>query len=164
MTEPFPFPFPLPTLLGRVQAMYAAEYDRRLHEIGLNHLSLSLGTNVMRHLHDTDGTRVSDLVEASGVSKQAISQQVAYLAEHGYVTIEPDPEDRRAKRVHLTDAGRDSRLRVRPVFADLERDWHDRFGADDVRALRSILESILRTTGDTGLRPQPKAGGRIDGP
>ncbi|WP_375002855.1 MarR family winged helix-turn-helix transcriptional regulator [Aeromicrobium sp. CTD01-1L150] len=152
----FDVTLPLPTLLGRVQATFAAEYDHRLAERGLRHLSLSLGTNVMRHLSRDDGVRLSTLVEVSGVSKQAISQQVTHLQAHGYVQVEPDPADSRAKLVRLTESGHRSLLEVRPIFAEVEKDWHDRFGSEEVRALRRALEHVLLTLGDTGVAPRPK--------
>lgn len=164
MSDGFAFPFPLPTLLGRVQALYTAEYDQAIGELGLSHLSLSLGTNVMRHLDVEHGTRLSMLVDASGVSKQAISQQVAHLERHGYVTIEPDPSDSRAKLVRLTPSGEASRATSRTAFEQMERAWRDRFGAEEIRTLRRVLEQILLKTGDTDVAPAPKAGGRTLGP
>lgn len=154
----FAFPFPLPTLLGRVQAAYAAEYDALLAEAGLDHLSLSLGTNVMRHLSTEEGVRLGSLVAASGVTKQAISQQVAHLERHGYVIVEPDPADSRAKLVRLTERGHQTLLTVRPIFAEVERDWQERFGSAEVRELRRLLETILIALDDTEVTPRNPAG------
>jgi len=46
------------------------------------------------------------LAEAMGVSPQAASQTVGLAEQAGYVTREPNPDDRRSKLVVLTDAGR----------------------------------------------------------
>ncbi|MBA3311523.1 MAG: MarR family transcriptional regulator [Nocardioidaceae bacterium] len=163
MATPFPFPFPLSTLLGRVQAIYTAEYDRRLAEAGMPDLSLSLGTNVLRHLHDSDAARMGALAEMAGVTKQAISQQVAHLQAHGYVLVESDPDDSRAKRVRLTDKGAESQRVARPIFAALEKDWHYRFGSDQIRDLRAGLERILTESDDTSVVPRTRRGGRRAG-
>ncbi|MPZ95922.1 MAG: MarR family transcriptional regulator [Propionibacteriales bacterium] len=164
MTDGFEFPFPLSTLLGRVQAVFAIEYDRRIAELGIEGLSLALGTNVLRHLHGAEGVRLSRLVDLSGVTKQAISQQVAHLEAHGYVVVEPDPADSRAKLVRLTDKGRWSQDTARPVFADLEADWQKRFGRTEIRDLRLLLEGILTELGDTNLAPRTRRAGRRQGP
>lgn len=160
MGSPFAFPFPLSTLLGRLQAIYAAEYDQRLAEAGLPDLSLSLGTNVLRHLGDGAAIRMGSLAEMAGVTKQAISQQVAHLQTRGYVTVESDPEDSRAKQVRLTDKGARSLAASRSLFRDLEKDWQRRFGRDAVADLRRSLERILAAMDDTDVVPRHRRGRR----
>lgn len=159
----FGFPFPLSTLLGRVQAIYVAEFDRRLAEAGMADLSLSLGTNVMRHLHGDQGVRLGVLAEMAGVTKQAISQQVAHLESHGYVLVETDPHDSRAKQVRLTDKGIRSQEIARPIFAALERDWQQRFGATEIDDLRAALEGILAGFDDTDVVPRTRLEGHHGG-
>ena len=149
----FPYPFPLSTLLGRVQSLFTVEFDRRLAGAGFPDLSLALGNNVLRHLSVEEGLRVGALAELAGVTKQAISQQLAYLEHHGYVQLEVDPTDSRAKRARLTSRGGDSQKAARELFADVERDWRRRFGEEQLRTLRSCLEAILLAHGDTGTIP-----------
>ena len=164
MPSGFPFRFPLSTLLGRVQAIFAAEYDRRLAEAGMPDMSLSLGTNIMRHLTPDAGVRLGELADRAGVTKQAISQQVAHLAARGYVRVAPDPDDSRAKRVTLTDKGRWSQEQARPLFKTVEADWQRRFGRDEIRQLRELLEGILEQIGDTSVVPRTRQAGRRRGP
>jgi DNA-binding MarR family transcriptional regulator len=159
MGSSFRFPFPLSTLLGRVQAIYVAEYDRRLAEAGMPDLSLSLGTNVLRHLHSSNAVRVGALAEMAGVTKQAISQQVAHLQNRGYVLVEADPEDNRAKRVRLTEKGLRSQRVARSIFAALEKNWEERFGTAQVKDLRAALERILAESDDTDVVPRTRGGG-----
>jgi DNA-binding MarR family transcriptional regulator len=49
--------------------------------------------------------RVSDLAELLGVDTPTVTRKVQQLERLGYVTIEPDTEDKRAKRVSLTKSG-----------------------------------------------------------
>ena len=49
--------------------------------------------------------RVSDLAELLGVDAPAVTRKVQQLERHGYVAIEPDAGDRRAKRITLTRSG-----------------------------------------------------------
>ena len=156
----FPYPFPLSTLLGRVQSLFTAEFDRRLAEAGFEDLSLALGNNVLRHL-SPDGLRVGVLAERAGVSKQAISQQLTYLEQHGYVQLEADQADSRAKRARLTSLGADSQQVARQIFADLERDWRHRFGEEQLRTLRSCLEAILIAHRNTGITPDSREDGNV---
>ena len=157
---PTPFPLPLSTLLGRVQAVFTAEFDQRLKDVGMEGMSLSLGTNVMRHLHADRGVRLGVLAEVAGVTKQAISQQVAHLEAHGYVVVESDLGDSRAKVVRLTEQGRHSQRTGRPLFRELEQQWRERFGAVRVHQLREILEQMLAQLDDTEVVPRARLGRR----
>lgn len=157
------FSLPLSTLLGRVQAVLTVEFDERLKAAGAADLSLSLGTNVMRHLVGDEPVRLGELAQMAGVTKQAISQQVAYLASRGYLTIDADPTDSRAKTVRMTAKGLQSQQIGRPLFGRLEKDWEKRFGPDDIRQLRRILEHILEQLDDTAVVPR-RRGGRVQGP
>lgn len=152
----FLFRLPLSTLLGRVQSIYAAEFDRRLAEADMPDMSLSLGSNVMRHLTTGGGVRLGALAESAGVTKQAISQQVAHLESRGYVVVEIDPDDSRAKRVRLTEKGAWSQQVARPLFAELERDWQQRFGGEELRDLRRVLEQILAAFDDADIAPRTR--------
>lgn len=49
--------------------------------------------------------RVSDLAELLGVDTPSVTRKVQQLERLGYVAIEPDADDKRAKRIALTRAG-----------------------------------------------------------
>lgn len=51
--------------------------------------------------------RLRDLAEAKGSDASTVSRQAAQLVRAGLIRREPDPADRRACRVTLTDDGRD---------------------------------------------------------
>ncbi len=137
-----PFPLPLPALLSQALAAFTIEFEQEMAEAGFPELSLALGANVMRFLGE-DGLRIGALAELAGVSKQAISQQVAYLEKHGFVYTEADPADSRAKIVRLTERGLKSQEVCRPLFGAVERHWRRRYGRHDVLALRDALEAIV---------------------
>ena len=62
------------------------------------------------------GRRLTDLATIGDMTKQAMGEFVAELADLGFVTVAPDPADRRAKLVSLTPRGPHGR-RGRPRHA-----------------------------------------------
>jgi DNA-binding MarR family transcriptional regulator len=148
------FRLPLQELLMRTYRAYTLEFERAMAEAGHPDLSLALGTNVLRFL-DHGGLRIGAIAELAGVSKQAISQQVAFLEAKGYVGVTPDSEDSRAKIVTLTERGRESGELARPLFATIERRWAQRFGHAEVQGARAALETLverLESSGQPGAR------------
>ncbi|MFT4220875.1 MAG: MarR family winged helix-turn-helix transcriptional regulator [Microbacterium sp.] len=134
--------YPLGALLGRVQARYVAECEARLAAAGYSDLRIAHGANILRHLSPDRPVRIAVIARLSGVSKQAISQQIAHLAARDYLIVGPDDSDGRAKSVVLTARGARSQRAVRRIFADVEAEWRALHGAERLEALRAALESI----------------------
>lgn len=113
---------------------FTADFERRLSDAGFPDMTFSLGANVMRFLRPGGAVRMGSLTEMSGVTKQAISQQVAYLEARGYVAVEPDAADSRVKLVRLTKKGQRSIEAAQSLFTAVEGDWGQRFGDDEMIA------------------------------
>lgn len=94
---------------------------------------------VFAHM-DREGTTISELARRIGVTRQAVQQQVGELAASGLMALEPVEGDRRARRVVLTDRGRENVTAALETFAALERELAARIGVREVRALRGALE------------------------
>lgn len=90
-----------------------------------------------------DGMRLTRLAELAGITKQSAGEIVDDLVERGYVERVPDPADRRAKLICLTAKGREAQATGFALFADLERQWIERYGAERWEAMRQLLEEIV---------------------
>ncbi len=97
--------------------------------------------SMLMALNDSGPRRASDLVDIFSIDKGAVSRQVQTLVELGLIERTPDPEDRRAMTLAITEEG--SRrlanlalLRRHEVSERLD-DWTD----DD---LREFVKSLGR--------------------
>jgi DNA-binding MarR family transcriptional regulator len=131
---------PLPALLDDLTNMAFAEFHERLNESGHPVIRQGHGC-VFRFIHE-EGSRLTDLAESAGLTKQAVGEVVSDLEQLGYVERAADPGDGRAKLIRLTELGADARRTALAIFADLERDWEQRYGAGRVAAMRELLEHI----------------------
>jgi DNA-binding MarR family transcriptional regulator len=120
--------------LRRVAALPGRPRLRRSHTALLPHI-------------DLEGTRLGDLAERLGVSKQAVSQLVDDLEAVEMVARVPDPDDARAKRVVFTDAGRAGLLDGLAVLRALEGELAGVVGERELRRLRATLAAILAHVG-----------------
>jgi MarR family transcriptional regulator, temperature-dependent positive regulator of motility len=102
---------------------------RRSHTLLLPHIAL-------------EGTRMSDLAERLGVSKQAITQLVDELEGFGVVERVPDPDDARVRRVLFTPRGRQALLEGLVTLRDLEEELSRAIGKALMTALREALLAI----------------------
>ena len=87
-----------------------------------------------------------DLPAVLGTSKQAVSKLVDAMVAGGYVERDTDPDDARAKRVRLSERGRQLLAVVEEVYAELERDWAAVLGEERLSRLRQDLTAVLSAT------------------
>ncbi len=100
---------------------------------------------VFEHLDD-GGTTVSTLAQRARITKQAMAELVQSLERLGYVVRVPDPSDRRAKLVTLTDRGREVVAIAQGLIPEAERHIADTIGAERLEALRRDLQAIRAAT------------------
>ena len=131
---------PLPALLDDLAADSFAAFRVRLSEAG--HPAIRQGHGCVFRFIAEGGSRLTDLAESSGLSKQAVGEVVDDLEKLGYVERAQDPQDGRAKVIKLTEHGADAHRTALGIFADIERDWTERYGAERVATMRELLEEI----------------------
>src|SRR4051812_44518250 len=89
-----------------------------------------------------DGSRAVDLARGLRMTKQGAGQLVATLLRLGLVAQVPDPGDRRARLLVLTDDGRDLRRALEAQLAAIEEGWAREVGAADYATFRRVLTVI----------------------
>ena len=84
-------------------------------------------------------TRPSEIAARVGVTRQAIHQTINEMVELGYLTLQPDPSDRRAKVVVYTEKGESVGGAAVSALREIENSLSTRIGSDRVSALRDAL-------------------------
>lgn len=97
---------------------------------------------VFRFVRD-EGMRLTRLAELAHMTKQSVGEIVDDLVQRGYAQRVPDPADRRAKLVCLTDKGKRAQRVAFGLFAEVEARWAERHGAERMTLLREALEEIV---------------------
>lgn len=92
--------------------------------------------HVTRHL-DRDGSRLTELAERAGMSKQAMGTLVDQCEAWGLVTRTPDPRDARARSVRFTADGLAWLEAFRLAVAQAEAEFRASVG-DDVATVVTI--------------------------
>src|SRR5215212_11687034 len=85
-----------------------------------------------------EGSRLTDLAKGANMTPQAMGELVDELEGLGYVARKPDPSDRRAKLITLTEAGRQCVAAGMGTIADIERRITDALGERRHRDLRKM--------------------------
>lgn len=134
-----------PALLGLLLRLlnqhWGNQVHEALHEAGFDGIGAA-NANVIPFVPD-EGIQVSELAKLARVRKQSMAQSVEQLEKLGYLERRPDPNDRRARLVFLTERGR----AVRPVAVKagrrVEKEWAKLTGPEEIESLRESLQTLL---------------------
>jgi DNA-binding MarR family transcriptional regulator len=136
-----PPPRPLPALLTEVKVALITRLRERIADAGHPEIREGHGC-VFGFIDIENGSRLTDLAASAGITKQAVGEAVTELERLGYVSREPDPDDRRAKIIKLTERGLDAVIKGRRIFAELEREWGEQIGDELMASFREAATRI----------------------
>lgn len=144
---------PRPTRVITLLAMFRTatrlmvdELVARLHAAGYD--DITPAQHLVFENIDPQGTRLTTLGQRAGITRQSVTELAAVLARNGYVEIQPDPTDRRARLVVLTPAGRTLVRQAIKEIAAIESAWEAHFqraGLDD--DLKRVVAAALAERG-----------------
>jgi len=113
--------------------------------------------SLLRYI-DIGGTRLSEIAERAGVTKQAVGKLVAVCEALGLLEMAPDPSDGRAKIVSFTDQGRAVIVAERAVMEQIDAALAARLGRASFARLRETLAVLADSDVlDTAGRPAKQA-------
>ncbi len=88
------------------------------------------------------------LAEAIGADKTRIISTLDELQDRGYIERMPDPDDRRARLLAITDAGRSIKDAVQADIQRGEEQWLGQISAGDRDVFLRVLDQLSRRGAD----------------
>jgi DNA-binding MarR family transcriptional regulator len=89
-----------------------------------------------------DGARMTELAARVDMTKQALGEFVAYLAQRGYLTVDQDLADRRARLVRRTARGEQLRRLAEDTIQALEDRWRGEVGGPRYATFKAVLGDL----------------------
>ena len=120
-------------LLLRASRIVNRHVVEGLHARGYTDLR-STHTTLLSNI-DLAGSTVTAAAERAGITKQAMGRLATELEDAGYIRIEADPKDARARILRLSETGKQLMLDSLKVMAELERRYARSVGRDRLAAV-----------------------------
>jgi len=120
-------------LLLRASRIVNRHVVEGLHARGYTDLR-STHTTLLSNI-DLAGSTVTAAAERAGITKQAMGRLATELEDAGYIRIEADPKDARARILRLSKTGKQLMLDSLKVMAELERRYARSVGRDRLGAV-----------------------------
>ena len=114
-------------------------YDQFLVPVGLRTTQFS----IMAKLKRRGPLTINALADEMVMDRTTLGRNILPLERDGLIQVEPVPTDRRAKALHLTNAG-DKRLQAGvKAWANAQSQFEAVFGAKRAGELRTMLRSVV---------------------
>jgi len=131
------------TVFGGAIVVFARRWrmfvDEKLAESGLTDASWT----PLIYLHSLgDGLLQKELAAASGLDESSLVRLIDILSERGLLERRIDPDDRRARRLHLTDTGKRTASAIRAQLVALEKELLADFSDEDVAAVLRLCDRV----------------------
>ncbi|MEQ9507162.1 MAG: MarR family transcriptional regulator [Hyphomonas sp.] len=120
----------------RAARALARRFDTALAPFGISHGQYSL----MMSLNRPDAPRLGDAAAFLAMDRTTLTANLKPLERRGLVEIVPDAEDRRSRRLYLTDAGRKLLKAAVPVW----RRTHDEVDTHLTTDGKSLRHELTR--------------------
>jgi DNA-binding MarR family transcriptional regulator len=88
------------------------------------------------------GRRPSEVAAEAGMSRQAMNYLLGELEQLGYLVRRDDPEDKRSRRIDLTERGHGLRRIMRESVAGIEAELERDLGPHQLADLRHLLGAL----------------------
>jgi len=116
-------------------------YDQVLAPTGLRTTQFS----VLAKLKRNGPLAINRLAENMVMDRTTLGRNILPLERDGLIRIEPDPNDRRAKALHLTKAGEKRLEAARKGWSEAQARFETTVGPKRAADLRSILRAVVST-------------------
>lgn len=126
--------------LQRAARTVARRFDNALRPLGLTNGQFSL----LMALNRPVPPRMKDVAPRLAMDRTTLTATLKPLERRGLVRVEPDEADRRSRRLHITDAGRDALVQALPVWRSTHAEVDALLaegGMDELRASLLALSS-----------------------
>lgn len=124
--------------LGKVMRRVYSYYQSRLAPYGLTPSQYF----VFAALWCEDGVTLGDLGEKVALDASTLTGIIDRMEREGFVQRRPDPEDRRAIRVFLTDKAREVGGQVEPIATELDAELRALFSKEDMETFERVLHVL----------------------
>jgi DNA-binding MarR family transcriptional regulator len=114
-------------------------YDKALAPSGMKVTQRAILAQINRLESTSVGLLADTLVMDSG----ALAHTLKPLERGGLIAIEVDPDDRRHRRIGLTEQGRAKLAETNVLWAQAEKNFESAFGRAEAESLRTLLQFLI---------------------
>ena len=122
----------------RLARAVSRRYDTAFRPLGLSGWQFTL----LMATHQPEAPTISELADWLDMDRTTVTANLKPLTRRGLLAIETDARDRRARRVILTEAGRDILAQALPLWRGVQDSYRTCMGEADLDRLRDLVKRV----------------------
>ncbi|MBW2654815.1 MAG: MarR family transcriptional regulator [Deltaproteobacteria bacterium] len=138
-------------LLSRATLAVTSLLKKRFADEGISTIRPAY-LGVLLSLWDKDGLKANELGKRAGLEPSTMTGLLDRMERDGLVKREPDPNDRRANRIHLTQEGVDAEVSATKVVSATLKKVFRTISKKDIETTKNLLRTILLNCGKEKLK------------
>jgi DNA-binding MarR family transcriptional regulator len=143
--------FPLPPdcpyyLISRATLAVTSLLKKGFSKKGVNTIKPAY-LGVLLSLWNEDGLKANELGKRAGLEPSTMTGLLDRMERDGLVKRKPDPNDRRAHRIHLTKEGVDAEVSATKVVSDTLEKVFSTISEKDIETTKNVLRTVLLNCG-----------------
>jgi DNA-binding MarR family transcriptional regulator len=142
MWEDGPIPGELTMFPGYLLARLGESSRRRFHKALEPEALHPRHFGVMTMVAAQPGMSQQHLHEKTAIDPSSMVSVIDELEAMGLAERRPDPDDRRARTIFLTERGQQTLARVRALAGSLQREFFAALTAEELRTLHALLRKL----------------------
>ncbi len=127
--------------LQRAARTIARRFDNAFRPLDLSNGQFSL----LMALNRPTAPRMKDVAPVLAMDRTTLTATLKPLERRGLVRVEQDADDRRSRRLHLTEAGRDLLVQALPIWRTTMAEIEASLPAEGLTALHASLTTLSST-------------------
>ncbi|SFR87650.1 transcriptional regulator, MarR family [Mitsuaria sp. PDC51] len=131
-------------MLPVLERAYRARANLAMAHVGL---SQALAWPLVMIGRQGDGMRQGELATLLGIEGPSLTRSVDQLITGGYIERHEDPDDRRARTLHLTALGADACEQIEVTLRDLRNELYEGIADADVEAALRVFSTLAERVG-----------------
>lgn len=122
----------------RAARALARRFDDALRPLDISHGQYSL----LMSLNRPEPPKIGDVAYILAMDRTTLTANLKPLERRGLIIVSKDPDDKRTRRIALTDVGRDLLVRAVPIWRATHDEIDRLTGSDDDTALKTDLVAL----------------------
>ncbi|WP_343638598.1 MarR family transcriptional regulator [Roseateles sp.] len=131
-------------MLPVLERAYRARANLAMAHVGL---SQALAWPLVMIGRQGDGMRQGELATLLGIEGPSLTRSLDQLLAGGYIERHEDPDDRRAKTLHLTALGAQACEQIEVTLRDLRNELYEGIADADVEAALRVFSTLAERVG-----------------
>lgn len=135
---PAPPPVSLGFLINDVARLFRRNFNRRVQKLDLTQAQWQ----ILAHVSRNEGMRQSQLAEILELQPISVGRLIDRMQAAGWIDRRPDPSDRRAFKLFLTDKATPILEQMRSYSGDMHKEVLQEISNEDEQLLLALLTRI----------------------